>query len=128
LEPPRQLSLDDFDALAEAQGILVIEGALDFPGCFLYHQRRPVILLNRNQSHARRTLTAWHEYGHFLFHTPGHFGLHGKTELEADLIAYCALVPRFLLRWHSLAEIAELYGYDAGIVRERWRIWTRLGV
>jgi Zn-dependent peptidase ImmA (M78 family) len=128
----RPLTLDHFYDFAERESILVIERSFPKPmhrcrGFYVEEAQRRVIVLNTLTPAALRPLVAWHEVGHALWHTPGRFGLHSKTELEADLIAHCAVVPRPWLFEHSFGEIVEMVG-DVGIVRERVKIWQRFGL
>lgn len=81
-------------------------------------------MLNENLRGHWRALVAWHEYGHHLWHVPGAFGLHRKTELEADLIAHVALIPAFLLHLPD-GEIAEMFGYTPRLIRTRVEIFRQ---
>jgi Zn-dependent peptidase ImmA (M78 family) len=123
----RVLTFDDFHDACEAEGIYVRPVPLDCGGLYLTVENTPVILLDERLREPRRSFVAWHEYGHHLWHTPGRFGRHAKTELEADLIAHVALIPVFLLNLPD-GEIGDFFGYDAGMIRTRVKIFQTFGV
>lgn len=123
----RILTLDDFHNTCEEEGILVHSSRLDWPGLYLHYRNRPVILLDESLRGHLRTLVAWHEYGHYLWHVPGCYGLARRSEKEADLIAHVALIPAFLLHLPD-GEIAEMFGYGPALLRTRVEIFRRYGL
>lgn len=119
----RVLTHDDFEHFCEVENILLIEAPLTFwRGVYYVDQGRPVITLDSRLRGPDRLLTAWHEAGHHLFHTPGHFGHPAKTEREADIVAHIALIPVFLLQLPD-GEIQEMFGYSSEIIAERVHIF-----
>lgn len=119
----RVLTFADFEDICERQGVLLLDASYRRrPGFYTEHNGWPVIALDQRLHGAKRTLVAWHEFGHYLLHTPGYFGLHSKTELQADVVAHVALIPVPLLHLPD-GEICETYGYSWRIVRERVRIF-----
>lgn len=120
----RVLTYEIFERFCEREGILILNAALECPspGFFRIHRGWPVIAIDQQLRGVKRNLVAWHEVGHYLLHTPGHFGWHAKTELQADVVAHIALIPAVLIRSCTPAEIAEEYGYTQEM------IWTRLEI
>lgn len=114
----RVLTLDDFYTICDREGILVCHLPMRWRGLFFYRRGKPVIVLSDRLRGIELLYTAWHEYGHYLFHTPGCRGVYDKTETEADMIATIALIPVFLLHLPD-GEISEMFGYPASLVKQR---------
>ncbi len=78
-----------------------------------------------------RTLIAYHEFGHALFHIPdGNFFRPewGRIELEADIVSYCALLPQHLLYSHSASELARGLGYPLRLVETRFKLFDHFNL
>lgn len=120
----RILTFDDFEEFCEVENILLIEARLRYwRGFYCIHNEQPAIVLDQQLRGPERLLTAWHEVGHHLLHTPGYFGHHGKTEVQADLVGHIALLPAFLLHWPD-GELQEMLGYAPDVIRERAKIFA----
>jgi hypothetical protein len=117
----RRLTYDLFEDFCANENIVVAQRPLPefHPGEYKLVNGRDYIKLDPNLRGHRLTLTAWHEAGHALLHTPGKFGSSKKTETEADFIGYAALIPLYLVKHFSDWEIAEEYGYPLQYCRER---------
>jgi Zn-dependent peptidase ImmA (M78 family) len=125
----RVLTFDDFEQACERDRItLIVRPLPNDLGQYHLEQSGEVITLSCELRDPLRTLVAFHEYGHALFHVPGHFGLHSKTELEADIIAVVALLPRPLLFRLSPGEISETWDYPLSLVSQRWEFWQKFRV
>ena len=125
----RVLTFADFERVCEEDNILIIAKHLpDDVGQYYIENGQDIIALEYDLRDPQRTLVAFHEYGHALFHCPGHFGHHSKTELEADIIAVAALVPKPLLYKLSPGEISEAMDYPLSLIWERWEFLRRFGV
>lgn len=123
----RVLTYADFEQACEDDQITVITKHLpDDLGQYRIEQSREVITLDRALHDPLRVFVAFHEFGHALYHVPGHYGLHAKTELEADVIAVVALLPRPLLYKLSPGEISEALGYPLSLIDERYSILRNL--
>jgi Zn-dependent peptidase ImmA (M78 family) len=89
----------------------------------------PTIFIDRDLRGHEKTKCAWHEIGHYLFHPGGihgHYGQDGRVDVEADVVAVCAMVPRTLLGSLWLDEIMGEYGYPPSLIefrREILAIW-----
>ena len=119
----RVLNLDDFYLFCEEEGVIVF----DFPmrrqkGLYFKILFWHFIVLSSRLKGHERALVAWHEIGHYIWHVPGCYGRHSKTEREADWIAHVALIPNFLLNY-SDGELWEMFAYDPALVRERVQLF-----
>lgn len=118
----RVLTLDDFHRVCRRERILVTDAPLAQRGRYFEVRGVPIIALNERLRGHEKTLVAFHELAHWYFHVPGFYGVRGKTELEADVIAHCALIPVFLLNLPD-GEIAEMFGYPDEMITERVKIF-----
>jgi hypothetical protein len=122
----RVLTLDEFYEACAHERIRVIDDAVlprRRPGSFFYRRCHPFIALDYRLRGPMRNLVAWHEFGHALLHCTGFYGHSAKSEFEARIISYVALIPLFLLDSYSNGEIAEMFRYKREWVDERDRIW-----
>lgn len=131
----RILTMEDFERFCDRENIVVITHALQGDdGRYFIDERRdsfqPVILLHNGLSGPKLVLTAFHEVGHHCWHHPGHYGLKGKTENEAEFVGLIALMPRSLIRRRRQRpwELCEEYGYEAEWVEDRYRIYRNLKI
>lgn len=126
----RVLTDDDFCEYCDRDGILVCEAQLEQPGVYFPPARsgKSQIILNDELRGAERLFVGFHELGHAWLHAPGaqlFIGLKEMVELEADIVAVCALIPKTVLTHYWPSEIAELYGYPHWIVRLRCEVFDR---
>lgn len=127
----RVLTYDDFLEACQHECILRIDRPLPVGGFFFIQQGYPVIGLAANLQGVERNLVAWHEFGHFALHNPP--VMHRRrpchlVELEADSVAYGALIPRHLLHSYSAEEIAAGLGYPLKLVKTRFRIFRHFNL
>jgi Zn-dependent peptidase ImmA (M78 family) len=119
----RILTYELFEEVCEREGVLIYDiPSMPSPGFYTIEQGWHVIALDRRVTGLRRALVAWHEFGHYRMHCPGHFGRHTKTEMHADIIAHVAVLPAHLLHLPD-GELIELHGYPSEVVAERVRIF-----
>ena len=120
----RVLTFDDFEEVCAEEGIIILDTRQDeISGEYEILDGQPLIKLHRDLTGFRRTLVAFHEYGHHCWHVPGHWNGRGLTEVEADFVGLAALIPCPLLFKYSPAEIADEYGYPLRTVIERVRLY-----
>lgn len=125
------LTQDDFDYYCDRDGIIVREVSLEQPGLYICRGGRPQIFLNEELRGANRLFVEFHELAHHWLHPTGvrmFFGWGKQIEIEADIVAACALIPKTVLTHYWPSEIADLYGYSHDLVTlrcevfDRWRI------
>lgn len=126
----RVLTEDDFYEYCDKENILICEAQLEQPGVYFPYGRgrKPQIILHDELRGANRLFAGYHELAHHWLHPPGiqHFlGLKTMVEVEADIVAACALIPKTLLTHFWPNEIAELYGYPHWIVELRCRMFDK---
>lgn len=81
-------------------------------GEYRQRQGRPVILLQKYISNRYRNVVLHHEIGHFICHPTivARFSdevLKRKVEKEANFVAAVSLLPNYIMRTKTLAEIAD---------------------
>jgi Zn-dependent peptidase ImmA (M78 family) len=132
----RPLTEADFYRLCRRYGIRVTEMPLRVGG---FHYRvlgRDYIAVDARLKPPEKLAVLFHELGHFLLHAPAsatnasfhHVGRKTRAEQEADLFAYCCLVPRKWLFERDMAEISAEEGISAEVLEARWEIYRRYGV
>jgi Zn-dependent peptidase ImmA (M78 family) len=97
---------------------------------------RHFIAVDGGLSPQKKLFVMFHEFGHFLLHVPdgtataNYHGVGRRTrnEIEADVFALCALIPRDWVESEDLAELAADAGLELSQVRERLEIFDRFGI
>ena len=129
----RPLGEEDFYRLCRRFKVTVVEMPLRTNGFYYCVRGRHFIAVDSKLSHIKKLLVMFHEFAHFLMHSPdtnttaSFHGLGQKTrkEREADAFAICALIPK---TWIEEREISELIdeGYSIELLRERARVYEQL--
>ena len=114
------LTFADFEKIARRERVLVgLVPTRVLAGAFMVRRGWPVIILQESLRGAARSFIAFHELGHYFLHDPHLPADCGQRELEADLVAYGALIPQHLVRSCSVGEIVNKYGYPRQMVTAR---------
>src|SRR6478672_46390 len=129
----RALGEEDFYRLCRRFKVTVVEMPLRTNGFYYCVRGRHFIAVDSKLSHIKKLLVMFHEFAHFLMHSPdtnttaSFHGLGQKTrkEREADAFAICALIPK---TWIEEREISELIddGFSMELLRERARVFDQL--
>ena len=129
----RPLGEEDFYSLCRRFKVNVVEMPLRTNGFYYCVKGRHFIAVDSKLAHIKKLLVMFHEFAHFLMHSPdtnttaSFHGLGQKTrkEREADAFALCALLPK---GWIEEREIHELIdeGFSLEMLRERARIHDQL--
>jgi Zn-dependent peptidase ImmA (M78 family) len=122
------MTAEDFDYYCDRAGITVSEKPLEQYGLYVLGDRGPEIYIHEDLRGVDRLFTAWHEIAHHWLHPPGvqlFQGWNKAIEIEADIVAACALVPRTLLPHYDASEIVDLYGYSSQLIDLRLEILSR---
>jgi Zn-dependent peptidase ImmA (M78 family) len=125
----RSLTEADLYRLCARHNITVDELPLQVSGFYYSVMGRHFIAVNSALPRQKKLFVMFHEFAHFLFHTPDRgatanfHGIGRKTrkEAEADLFALVALIPQATLAKRTAAELIE-DGYDPEHVRDRLTI------
>ena len=112
------LTEEAFYALARSHKITIQFMPLRVAGFYTCDDKKHYIALNNSLRPLQLLFTMWHEFGHFLMHSPStdavsHFcgsEHHSRDEKEADAFAYCALLPLESLKVMEPEEGWEIYG------------------
>jgi Zn-dependent peptidase ImmA (M78 family) len=122
------LTQDDFDYYCDRAGIAVREVSLEQPGLYICRDGQPQIFLNDELRGTERLFVGFHELAHYWLHPPRiqfFLGWEETVEVEADVVAVCALIPKTVLTHYWPGEIAELYGYPPSLVELRREVFDR---
>ena len=131
----RPLDEEDFYSLCRRYQITVVEMPLETNGFYYCVKSRHFIAVSSRLPAIRKLLVMFHEFAHFLMHSPdfnttaSFHGLGKKTrkEQEADAFALCALIPRCRLENCEMNELID-DGFPIELLTERLRIYDRLGL
>ena len=131
----RPLGEEDFYRLCRRFKVTVVEMPLRTNGFYYCVRGRHFIAVDSKLSHIKMLFVMFHEFAHFLMHSPdtnttaSFHGLGQKTrkEREADAFALCALIPK---SWIEDRDISELIddGFSMELLRERALVYERQGL
>src|SRR5262249_52996827 len=96
----RVLTQDDFDYYCDRAGITVREVQLEQPGLSPCRNGLPQIFINDELRGAKKLFVSFHELAHHWLHPPRikmFIGWEDAIEVEADVVAVCALIPKTVL-------------------------------
>jgi len=131
----RPLGEEDFYSLCGRYRITVVEMPLETNGFYYCVKGKHFIAVSSRLPAMRKLLVMFHEFAHFLMHSPdsnttaSFHGLGKKTrkEQEADTFALCALIPKCRLQNREMNELIE-DGFQVELLTERLRIHERFGL
>lgn len=128
----RLLTEADFHMLCERFGVIVDETELKVSGFYFCGLGKHYIAVNRDLPPDKKLFTMFHEFGHFLVHSPrtdpvaGFCGVrHSRVEAEADMFALVALMPKQSIAGRTAEELIEHDGLDAIRVRQRLELLAK---
>ena len=128
----RPLTEADFYRLCKRSDVRVIEAPLHTRGFYFRLMGRDVIAVDCKLSGAAKLAVLFHELGHFLFHIPEsgpaanfhNIGRRTRQEIEADIFALCAVIPKTAIETRSITEM--IYeGFPAEMVAARYEIYRQ---
>lgn len=128
----RPLTEADLYRLRKRFKIGVTEMPLTTGGFYYRVMGKDFIAVDSKLPAARKLLVLFHEFGHFLFHTPetgatANFqgvGRRTRQECEADIFALCALIPRSWIESRHPQELVDDEGFSAQMIEERQKIFA----
>lgn len=131
----RPLDENDFYALCRRYRITVVEMPLVTNGFYYCVKGKHFIAVSSRLPEIRKLLVMFHEFAHFLMHSPdsnttaSFHGLGKKTrkEQEADAFALCALIPKPWIETRNFGDLVD-EGFPSEILAERVRLYERLGL
>lgn len=129
-----ELNEDLFLKLCERLNVRVKYMPLTVQGFYNCNRRKHYIAVNERLRGDRRAFVMFHEFGHYLMHSPrtdtvsNYCGSkeNSRDEQEADAFAYCALLPLSLLKTRDSMELADIYG--STFFMERLAVYERYGI
>ena len=132
----RPLTEADFFKLCRKHKVAVQEMPLKVSGFYYCVMGKHCIAINSRLSPQKKLFVMFHEFGHFLLHSPSGsatanyhgFGKRTRAEIEADSFALCALMPLVWVESGRLAELAADAGYDPGLTQQRLAVFDLHGL
>jgi len=132
----RPLSEADLYGLCKRFRVSVQEIPLTVGGFYYRVMSRDFIAVDSKLTRHQKLAVLFHELAHFLFHTPesgATANFHGvgrrtRQEIEADVFAACAIVPRPWIESRSIQELIDIDGIPTEMVDARLEILRRYGV
>jgi len=132
----RPLTEADFYRLCRKHRVTVEEIPLRVSGFYYLVLGKHCIAIDSKLSRQKKLFVMFHEFAHFLLHAPERgatanyhgVGTRTRKELEADIFALCALIPRTWIVSSAFCEYIEDNAIDADTVTERLGIFERFGV
>ncbi len=132
----RELTETDFYRLCRRFRIKVVEMPLRTGGFYYRVMGQDFIAVDSRLPREKKLFVLFHELGHFLFHTPesgATANFHGvgrrtRIEIEADVFALCALIPKQLIKTKGPQELIDEGGFTPEIVAERLAVLERYDI
>jgi len=131
----RPLGESDFYRLCRRFRITVVEMPLSTNGFYYCVKGRHFIAISSKLPPIEKLLVMFHEFGHFLMHSPDTnttasfhgLGIRTRKENEADAFALCALIPK---TWLETREVSELIdeGLSIEILEQRFSLYHERGL
>ena len=129
----RPLGEDDFYLLCRRFKVTVVEMPLRTNGFYYCVRGRHFIAVDSKLSHIKKLLVMFHEFAHFIMHSPdtnttaSFHGLGQKTrkEREADAFALCVLIPKAWIEERDISEMLD-DGFSMELLSERARVFEQL--
>jgi Zn-dependent peptidase ImmA (M78 family) len=139
----RPLTEDDFHQLREQHGVLLLEVdndvgrtwfGLKWKGYYTTVDGVPAIVINKELRGLERLRVLLHEFGHHLLHAPETCFFSDssieKTEVEAEIFALVALIPKSMLprlmSWNLFDEDEDLL--PVRLLKRRKEIYDLYGI
>lgn len=127
----RPLTEADFYRLCRRLKIVVIEMPLRTKGFYYCVKGKHYIAIDSRQKGIDKLFVMFHEFAHFLRHIPDRnvtanfsgIGQRNFKEEEADIFAYCALLPLTWVKTKTLRELVEDECFDLDFVVKRKEIY-----
>lgn len=122
---------DDFNQICEVSRVSVFECEMQLEGAYCVYAGSPVIFINHALPWPRKLYVKFHELGHHWLHYPGvqfFLNTNNKVELEANIVAVCALIPASLLIKVSTQELTDDYGYPPELIEFRIEVFKTWGI
>lgn len=128
----RALTEEDFWQCCDEAKIVVREAPLEQPGYSLICDGARHIFVHEDLRGAHRLFALWHELAHHWLHPERVQFFRGRgdqnIEIEANIVAACAMIPRTMLIHYEPSEISDLHGYPDWIIRIRQEVLEEWGI
>ena len=127
----RNLTEQDFYKLCRKFKVIVKEMPLQVEGFYYCVKGKHYIAISNKLNGRAKLFVMWHEFAHFLRHVPdtnvtanfSGVGNRNFKEEEADIFAYCALLPLTWVKTKTLRDLVEDEGFSLEFVQKRKDIY-----
>ncbi len=131
----RPLDEADLYRLCKRYKVTVEELPLQVSGFYYSVMGRHFIAVDSKLPPRRRLFVLFHEFAHFLLHAPERgatanfhgVGKRNRKEIEADIFALVALIPKVDLLNRTASELID-DGFDPELIRVRFEIFQQHGL
>jgi Zn-dependent peptidase ImmA (M78 family) len=127
---------DDFHRLCRRHRITVQEMPMRVSGFYYRMLGHHYIAINSVLRPPDKLFVMFHEFAHYLIHAPDRgetanfhgIGRRTRKEVEADVFAVCAIIPRPMVERCSAQDLIEIEGLPEHLVRQRLDIYSTLSI
>lgn len=132
----RPMTEADFYRLCKQFKVTVIEMPLRVGGFYYRVMGKDFIAINSKLAGSQKLAVLFHELAHFLFHVPDSgvtANFHGvgrptRKEREADVFAFCAIIPLVWIETRTNHELIDDEGLPADMIAARYKIFGQYGI
>ena len=122
----RVFNEEDFHEFCETEGICITEAQIGVAGLYTIYGGIPFIVLDPTLRGGQKLWVEFHELAHHWLHIPDtelFDYCSGKREIQANMVAACALIPLPIVRSKTAYEIQQEYGYPSELLRFRFALF-----
>jgi Zn-dependent peptidase ImmA (M78 family) len=121
----------DIRRVCKKKGVRIVEGDVGREGLYIIYRGIPFIVIHPGLSGPMRLWVLLHELFHHLLHVPGlqlfDSRFKTKADYEANLLAAVSLIPLYMVKTKTFAELEEDFGFPKELLWIRKEVYERYG-